>query len=186
MSALIPPFKVIKVRDTRSYEEQGDRWVPIPGSGDAHECERCNRLHEIHATVQDTNGNYGTVGVGCMGAETAEVRRLSGQATRGAKRAAKDVAKAEASRQLDELIAAVRALPFPADRIEVGPAKFGEGEDWRLDGARVVVAPYADRSERMHCLEGSWRRSQLDALAGGYEAHATLARRAERPMSWTG
>lgn len=59
--------KIHAIRDTREYVEIGDRWVPVPGSGDARECDRCGRTHEIHAEVEYEDGTTAVVGTGCMG-----------------------------------------------------------------------------------------------------------------------
>lgn len=65
--------KILRVTDTREYEEVGDRYVPIPGSGELNVCDRCGRTHEVHATVLLENGNTAVVGTGCMKSESAEV-----------------------------------------------------------------------------------------------------------------
>lgn len=58
--------KIISIEDTRQYEEQGDRFVPIPGSGIENLCNRCGKPHEIHAMVELDNGETAIVGTGCM------------------------------------------------------------------------------------------------------------------------
>ncbi len=52
-------LKVVSVVDTREYEEQGDSFVPIPGSGNSNTCTRCGREHEIHWTVLLEDGQNG-------------------------------------------------------------------------------------------------------------------------------
>lgn len=66
--------KILAVVDTREYMEDGDRWVAIPGSGLENECERCGRLHEVHATVELADGTTAVVGTGCMKGESMEVQ----------------------------------------------------------------------------------------------------------------
>lgn len=34
--------------DTRALDSE---WKPMPGTGDAHTCERCGASHEVHATL---------------------------------------------------------------------------------------------------------------------------------------
>jgi hypothetical protein len=67
--------KVLRVVDTREVEEQGDRFVPIPGSGTENECARCGRLHEIHAHVLLADGTETVVGVSCAKAEALDIQR---------------------------------------------------------------------------------------------------------------
>lgn len=65
------PFEILEVRDTRRYDVDfsgpDERWYPIPGSGLEHQCDRCGRIHEVHAHVIDATGRSGIVGTGCMG-----------------------------------------------------------------------------------------------------------------------
>lgn len=58
--------RILQVVDSRQFEEQGDRWVAIPGTGDERECDRCGRRHEVHATVELSDGTVAIVGTGCM------------------------------------------------------------------------------------------------------------------------
>ena len=59
-------IKVIKVVDTRTYEEgPDDKWHPIPGSGNVRQCDRCGKDHEIHAEVELEDGTHRIVGTGC-------------------------------------------------------------------------------------------------------------------------
>lgn len=176
---LTPPFRIVRVTDTRTYEEQGDRWVPIPGSGVESECARCNRIHEIHAEIIDATGRGAIVGVGCMHATTAEQRRLSSKATRTARRAAKERAQAAAREEFDAHRAAIDALPFPVERVERVDSDWpGARQEWRLDGARVMVAAWNNPDERMDCLERAWRRRRMHERIGGPEAMRELERRA--------
>lgn len=75
--------RIIKVRDTRQYEEGPDeKWSPIPGSGVPHECARCGRIHEVHAHVELADGSQAIVGTGCMGAAAlnVEARKMASKA----------------------------------------------------------------------------------------------------------
>lgn len=90
--------KVLAVVDTREYIEDGDRWIPVSGTGDQHECARCGRIHEVHAVVEISDGSTEVVGTGCMGGESLELKsRLRSMGER-----AKRIARLEA-----ELIKAV-------------------------------------------------------------------------------
>lgn len=179
--ALTPPFRVERVRDTRSFEEDGDRWVPIPGSGDPRACDRCGRLHEIHADVVDATGRAAVVGVGCMNATVAEQRRLSGKATRDARRAARARAQAAAKTAFDAHAQAVAAMVFPRDQVQRQPADWGgkPAEEWRVqDAGPVIVSEWADHEERIRCLESNWRQRRMEERVGGADALRALERRA--------
>ena len=80
--------KVLSIVDTREWiEGPDDRWIAVAGSGNARDCDRCGRSHEIHATVELSDRSTCIVGVGCAKAESLDVQRsLASGATR-AKRA---------------------------------------------------------------------------------------------------
>lgn len=66
--------RVLEVVDTREYEEGPDgRFHPIPGSGNIRQCSRCRRDHEIHATVQLSDGATEVIGVGCARRENMDL-----------------------------------------------------------------------------------------------------------------
>lgn len=66
--------RVLEVEDTREYEEGPDgRFHPIPGSGNIRQCSRCGRDHEIHATVELSDGTTEIVGVGCARRENMDL-----------------------------------------------------------------------------------------------------------------
>lgn len=81
--------KIITVTDTREYEEQGDRFVPIPGSGQINVCARCGKDHEVHALVELEDESTAIVGTGCMRAETDEIKSRARRLTSAAKRLAR-------------------------------------------------------------------------------------------------
>ena len=116
--------RILRVVDTRQYEEQDDRWVPIPGSGDAAECARCRRLHEVHATVELSDGTSAVVGVGCAEKSTMDpvVCGAASAWDRGAKRLAQLRAELAGMRarvaKWDAAWAEVVALPLPPVREE--------------------------------------------------------------------
>lgn len=45
-------WTVTDIVDTRDYELVGDRWKPVPGSGDAEPCACCGKALVIHVHVQ--------------------------------------------------------------------------------------------------------------------------------------
>jgi len=116
--------KVLSVTDTRQYEEISDRWVAIPGTGEANECARCGRLHEVHAVVALSDGTTATVGTGCMSATDMDATVAA--ALKSATSAAKTVARLRAQlaslqarrEQHRAAIHAAQALPFPAITLE--------------------------------------------------------------------
>jgi len=115
-------IKIISVVDTRKYEEVGDQWKPIPGSGNSHICSRCGRSHEVHATVELSNGNTAIVGTGCMRGENAEVTSKVKSLTSASKSLAKLQAEAAKLQALDaeyeRVKAEVETLPVPEIREE--------------------------------------------------------------------
>jgi hypothetical protein len=123
--------RIVSVTDTRDYEEIGDRWVPIPGTGQANECARCGRLHEVHATVELADGSAAVVGTGCMKAESAEIVKAAKRGAARAKRIASLQAEIDALEALAdrnrEIEAAVMALEAPAVTCrESGPGDYAE------------------------------------------------------------
>lgn len=81
--------RILSVVDTREYIERTDGregFEPVPGSGVEHECYRCGRLHEVHATVLLADGQTVIVGTGCMGKDDAEMGKRFSSADRAAKR----------------------------------------------------------------------------------------------------
>lgn len=99
--------RLVRVTDTRSYEEIGDRWLPIPGSGIESECARCGRLHEIHAEVELEDGSSAVVGVSCARGESIEpeVKRGASQA----KSRARVIAELSAARASHDRVSAIYA-----------------------------------------------------------------------------
>lgn len=66
-------IKILNVCDTRDWEEVAeDKWVAIPGSGDPHVCDRCGRMHEVHAEVLCDDNTKMVVGTGCAKGEMAD------------------------------------------------------------------------------------------------------------------
>ncbi len=109
--------RIISVVDTREYEEQGNKWVPIPGSGNESFCARCGRPHEILATVELEDGSTAVVGTTCAKSESLEIQRALKRGAASAKKLtalhhqveAGKLAKAECDRIQRE----VDALPLP-------------------------------------------------------------------------
>lgn len=108
--------KVISVVDTREYEEQGDTFVPIPGSGNSNVCSRCTREHEIHWTVEIESGERAVVGGSCAKAGSLDpklIQTAERQASRE-KSLTRELATYEVRlADLQRAIAEVAILPRP-------------------------------------------------------------------------
>jgi hypothetical protein len=155
-------IKVVSVVDTREYEEQGDSFVPIPGSGNSNVCGRCTREHEIHWTVLLDGGTQAVVGGSCAKAgaldpkQVASAERLASRE----KRLARELATYEARlSELERVIAEVAALPRPA---------LVQGEHLCKDGEKIPTISMGDGGEvwcqfsgvtdeeRKRCAENGW------------------------------
>lgn len=187
------PFTVDRVVDTRTYDlDENDRWVPID-AGDSRECDRCGRLHSIHAHVTDSNGNSWVVGVGCADVgDQAAVRKLSNQAAAAARADIAGRDREGHAARVAELVDAAAGARFDETVVarRWDPARLGGrgGRVWECDGVAVYsmhresdVVTAAEDAERVRCLEGAWRRATLVAAAGGPEEWSRLHRRAGRP-----
>jgi len=173
--------RVIAIVDTREYQEVGDRWVPVPGSGHEHECSRCGRLHEVHATVELSDGATAIVGTGCASQESAEIRCKMRSAASAAKRLATLRARREKLARLateyTRVCAEVGALPLPA--IMTSRAAISTGGSvpvWSM-GDADVWGPGLDAltDERRACLTENWRRNRCLERGVTY-AHEIAAR----------
>jgi len=174
--------RVLRVVDTREYEEGTDgRYHPIAGSGTEHECSRCGRLHEVHATVLLQDGSEAVVGTGCAGTESMDVQG----AMRSAASAAKRIAQLEAERaklqQLADQFARIRAevdaLPLPPvelgtkdsawDHHQIPVYRMGDAEVWAVGNEGFTA-------ERRECLIRTWRTNRTFER-GATQKHASAA-----------
>lgn len=165
---------IVSIVDTRVYEEQGDRWVPIPGSGVALRCSRCNREHEVHATVALSDGSTAVVGTGCASKESAALA----PAFRSGEARAKRVASLEAQ------IARAQALVAEADSIDQSVAPLSspsvasrqvEPRRWEYTcGDAKVWGFAANDPERVRCAVATWRGNRR--AERGYTHHHASAR----------
>lgn len=127
--------RVVSVRDTRAFEDTDFGMRPIPGSGDARSCDRCGRVHEVHAVVELANGARQTVGTGCMKADDAEIARALAAGARSATTRAKNRSRAR------RLIAGLRAMDAAtlAAANAATPAPTDEVHEWnKRDGLRMA------------------------------------------------
>lgn len=155
-------IRIVAIRDTRTYEEMGDRWVPIPGSGNEHECARCGRLHEVWAEVELEGGKNAIVGTGCADkADMApELRAVARSGDRAAKRARALRAEIAA---LEPMVAKYREIAAWSERL---PSPYiAETTDER--GHLVLVVDTQEGHGEGHLfysrqqVEASWERDRM-------------------------
>ena len=161
--------RILAVRDTRDRIEVGDRWVPVPGSGDLRACDRCCREHEIHVEVELSDGRRANIGSGCAKGESMEVQSrlksaVSAAKTRSKLRAELMIARTELSRA-ETAWRAVQALHVPSPvLLEELPEERGARQIrqiWGMGDARVWTLPgRVFDAERRAALEGSWRSNR--------------------------
>jgi hypothetical protein len=162
---------VISVTDTRDYIEEGDRWIPVPGSGATNQCDSCGRGHEVHAFVKLEDGTTATVGTGCMkgAALLRTANSLAGKAGRAKAKAAR-VAREEAQKAIraaawaevqtmsvPPIVPGVRAIENGKD---IPILQCGDAEVW------CAVTPLGTNCpERRSCVVSSWRENRFRELA---------------------
>lgn len=166
-------LKVLKVVDTREYEEIGDRFVPIPGTGNMNDCSRCGRSHEIHWTVALEGGTDAVMGSSCAKSEATLDEKLIRTMESAAKRAAalrREIAVLEPRIEtLLGAIAQVAALPLPevvfghhvtASGEKIPTVRMGDsGDVWiQFDGYTM---------ERAAFLANTWRGKRVAELLPG-------------------
>lgn len=177
--------RVIRVRDTRHYEEgPDDRWYPIPGSGVERDCDRCGRTHEVHAEVELSDGSQAVVGTGCMTAEHADVGRALKNATSSAKTLAR--LKAEHARLTEKKSrweaaeAEVEGMAVPPVVAEPDPERpevvLVRVDDPAIDSAmwhrpkwyenRPEHEQQAALRERKESAIAKWKETQVKRLSG--------------------
>ena len=133
-------IRIISIVDTREYEEQGDRWVPIPGSGDRSVCARCKREHEVHATVELADGSTVVVGTGCAARESVE---LAAEFKRGDSRAKKLAAQRAKVARMEALVAELNTM-----KAEVNA----------LTPPAVTISDLGDNRVELECGDAKIRR----------------------------
>jgi hypothetical protein len=163
-----PPAKIariLSVRDTRDRIEVGDRWVPVPGSGDLRPCDRCCREHEIHVDVELSDGRQANIGSGCAKGESMEVQARLKSAVSAAK--ARSKLRAELALMRDAFARAVLAWQEveklqapPPELLEEVPVAQGTRQIWGMGDARVWTVPGSKQgfdAERQQALISSWQ-----------------------------
>jgi hypothetical protein len=176
--------RLLSVRDTRHYEEvRDDVWKPIPGSGTVAQCARCGRDHEVHATVELSDGAYAIVGTGCaaQGSMEPSVAKFE-SADRAARRIAQLEAQLASVRKEMDAWRAERAridsLALPEVRHE--PYSSGAGlMVARMEGSQVWYreAEGGFTAERRQCLIDSWKHAAM--RSAGFTRDLALLRSRE-------
>ena len=156
--------RIIDVRDTRDRIEVGDRWVPVPGSGNLRPCDRCCREHEIHVDVELSDGRRANIGSGCAKGESMDVKSrlksaVSAAKTRSKLRAELAVARDEHARALAAWNE-IEALHAPKAELieEIAPEHPGRlpRQIWAMGDQHVWT--FGDfNAERRQALLSGWR-----------------------------
>jgi hypothetical protein len=155
--------RILDVRDTRDRIEVGDRWVPVPGSGDLRACDRCCREHEIHVDVELSDGRRANIGSGCAKGESMEVQSrlksaVSAAKTRSRLRAELTLAREEHGRAERAWREVQELHPPPPVLLEEIPEARGARLIWGMGDAKVWTLPgHVFDAERRASLEDSWR-----------------------------
>jgi hypothetical protein len=176
-------MKIIKVVDTRAYEEgPDDKWYPIPGSGEMNICSRCGKGHEIHVTVEDDAGKNAVVGLGCAKKENLISETAHKSLTSASMTLAKNKAQLEKllrNQKIQEDIKnQVDNIPLPdiekglEARSNVPGENFGKvyAEIWKMGDSVVYLPQFMSRTEenfeeRKRCLIQSWRSKRFEEIA---------------------
>ena len=179
--------RLLSVHDTRQYEEVRDGvWKPIPGSGTVAQCARCGRDHEVHATVEFSDGRSAIVGTGCAAQGSMEPSVATFES---ADRAARRIAQLQAQlvsvrKEMDgwrEQRARIDSVALPEVRHEPHPsgaglmvAKMEGGQVWYREAAGGFTA------ERRECLIDSWKNSAM--RSAGFTRDLALLRSREASL----
>lgn len=160
--------RIIRVTDTREWVEgPDDKWRAVPGTGDERECERCGRAHEVHATVELSDGTVAVIGTGCAKGSTMERKlRSSASAAKTTARLRGQLAAAQAA------LATAQAVHVGVDALELPPITEDEttlavGRDkgqpvplLRMEDVTVWLQSWRDRREAEECLAEHWRAAR--------------------------
>lgn len=192
MSHATTIVRVVAVHDTRDYVEDGDRFVPVAGSGQAHDCDRCGRSHEVHATVELSDGTMATVGTSCAKGESLAVQSALSRGAARAKRAAglqREAAALEAHiARYDRLNRAIDRLPRTVRLYSDLHQQFARSEPRKRlladvgEGKRKAVIVVAWDVDRAECkltaatrAEEKWREGMEGDLARKLSMHSRWA-----------
>lgn len=165
--------KVLSVIDTREYEDIDDKWVPIAGSGKANVCERCGKLHEVHATVELEDGTEALMGTSCARAEFSEAaRKQMGRKENAAKRLKALETKADAihtaQKVWDEEYGRVQGeghpdpfITYERDRMVVKVGEDGWAQGFLTDTAGVDPRSEANKKRVVDIAIGTYWHKRM-------------------------
>lgn len=150
-------IEVVSVVDTREYvEDRDDRFVPVAGSGVVHDCDRCGKEHEVHATVKLADGSLAVVGTSCAKQESTDiVKALRNGAARAKRRAAESAKWAAKRRKMDAREEAKRLVAMMT-RPAVTFTSDDRGRYAHMDDARVWIFAGGFNAERETTLDNAW------------------------------
>jgi len=167
-------MKILKIEDTRDYEEgPNDRWIAIPGSGIENECGRCNKLHEVHVTIQDGEKVF-IVGTGCARKEDmiSDKQAKSGTST------AKTIAK------LTPQIETLKAKVDEWDQVYREEVRNWQANDYK-EGNKMV--PYKKTRVRLGYglpeYDGNFNETNPVGIYKKYKRAVNTLARAEKKMA---
>lgn len=173
MTSAATIVRILKVVDTRDFEEVGDRMVPVPNSGTPRACDRCGRDHEIHVDVELSDGSTACIGQGCARGDSMEpaIRAAVSSATTRAKPARQHGRALESLRAAEVAWAAVKALPLPeVVLVEEIPDTRGMRGVWAMGDAQCWTLPGAKfDDERRSCLVNGWRSKRYAEHGQDYQ-----------------
>ena len=161
--------EILVVVDTRDYEEQGDKIVPIPGSGIFNECFRCGKQHEIHAHVKLEDNSTVIVGTGCMKSESMELQKQIKTKTSTAKRKAALLKKKEVYQELYKeflnIWEKVNSLTIP-EVVESLEIAYGIDQIVYRCGDSTFYSGHGkpDKRERHNGVVENWKRNRAMEL----------------------
>jgi len=153
-------IRIVSVVDTREYEEVSDgKFKPIPGSGSTATCSRCGRGHEVHATVELSDGTTTVVGTGCankmdLSIET-QMRAAETRAKTGRRLQAELTATQVKLEHWRELRTQILAMPLP----EIQDC-YDYNQGLKMGDAKVscqFARTPEDYHERRNALISQWR-----------------------------
>lgn len=156
--------RIVGVVDTRQYEEIGDTWKPIAGSGTVNQCARCGKDHEVHATVELQDGTHAVVGTSCMKADNMEMALRFEKLDRAARRLRQlEAEKAKYDREVQQYqgaLAEVRAMPKPPIEVVIAEDHPWSRYEYRMGEARCW-GEKPDDPERRMCVTSNWETKEL-------------------------
>jgi hypothetical protein len=173
--------RIVEIHDTRERElietEGGhERSVPIPGSGVMRSCDRCQKDHEVHATVEISDGTTMVMGTGCAIQFSPDVKarvKSLESASKTLGRRAHELAEmqdkltkrkktnSEVSRRMVEEHSDNNRWVFPAMRVSDNQKYAQPGTVWmEIGDARRLKLSWERDSEVERKLQWEWKHNR--------------------------